>query len=154
MIPGLGCELVTRLNGTSASRLLFAAVIVLCLSRELALLSGMHIGRLIAIFPSFYIISFLAHGSDGRSRSFMQSAAARYLGRISCSFYLFHYPVLAAISLGMLALEVPDYGTAHALFGQVLLFVLAVPATILAAFACYRLIEKPGITLEEYLRCG
>jgi peptidoglycan/LPS O-acetylase OafA/YrhL len=151
MIPELGRELVTRLNGTSASLLLLSAVIVLCLSRELALLSGMHIGRLIAIFPSFYIISFLAYGPDGRLRSFMRSVPARYLGRVSYSFYLFHYPVLDAISLGMVAQEGRDYGTAHALFRQVLLFVLAVPATILVASACYRLIEKPGITLGKIL---
>jgi peptidoglycan/LPS O-acetylase OafA/YrhL len=151
MVPSLGRELIARLDGKSIRLLLLASVIVLCLSRDLALLSGMHIGRLIAIFPSFYIISFLVYAPDGRLRSFMQSVPARHLGRISYSFYLFHYPVLDMISLGMVALEGADYWATHALFGQTVLFILAVPTTILVASTSYCLIEQPGIMLGKIL---
>jgi peptidoglycan/LPS O-acetylase OafA/YrhL len=151
MIPGLGRELIARLNCKSASLLLVTSAIVVCLSRDLALLSGMHIGRLIAIFPSFYIISYLAYVPDSRLRAVMQSVPARYLGQISYSVYLLHYPVLDVISLGMVALEGAAYWEAHVLFGQVLLFTLAVPATALAASVVYHGIEKPGIMLGNML---
>ena len=149
MVRGLGHQLIGRLTGRSARGLLLVAVVILCLSRELALLSGMHIGRLIAIFPSFYIIAFLTHVPDGWLRSLMQSAPARYLGRISYSFYLFHYPALDLMSLGMVALAGAGYWEAHAVVGQVLLFMLALPTTIVMASVSWRFIEKPGISLGK-----
>jgi peptidoglycan/LPS O-acetylase OafA/YrhL len=149
MIPGAGRELIARLNRRSATLLFVSSVIAICLSRDLALLSGMHIGRLIAIFPSFYIISFLTHVPDSRLRSLMQSAPARCLGRISYSFYLFHYPALDLTSLGMVALAGAGYWEAHAVFGQVLLFVLALPTTVVMASLSWCFIERPGIRLGK-----
>jgi peptidoglycan/LPS O-acetylase OafA/YrhL len=151
MVRGLGHELIGRLTDRSARLLLLVAVVVICLSRDLALLSGMHIGRLIAIFPSFYIISFLTYVPDSQLRSLMQFVPARYLGRISYSFYLFHYPALDLISLGMVALAGAGYWEAHAVLGQVLLFMVAIPATIVIASVSWRLIEKPGISLGKMI---
>jgi peptidoglycan/LPS O-acetylase OafA/YrhL len=151
MVPYLGRALVSRLNPAALGLLLVASVVVFFLSRNLALLSGMHIDRLIAAFPGFYIIAFLAYVPGGRLRSFMQSSPARHLGRVSYSFYLFHYPILDVASLAMVALNGAEYWRSHAVVGQVILFVLAVPTTIVVASIAYRFIEKPGIAVGKML---
>ena len=151
MVPHLGRALVSRLNGASLRVLLVVSVMVFCLSRNLALLSGMHINRLIAALPSFYIIAFLAYAPSGSLRSCMQSLPARYLGRVSYSFYLFHYPILDVVSLAMVALNGAEYWHLHAVVGQAVLFLLAVPTTIIVASVVYRLVEKPGIAVGKML---
>jgi peptidoglycan/LPS O-acetylase OafA/YrhL len=42
-----------------------------------------------------------------------------------------------------------DYWQAHPVFGQMLLFMLALPTTVAMASVSWRLIEKPGISLGK-----
>jgi exopolysaccharide production protein ExoZ len=63
-----------------------------------------------------------------------------YLGRISYSLYLIHYPII--IVLAMIISKIDKNAS-----GQALFFVLSIVVTLIAARISYFLIEKPGIVL-------
>jgi peptidoglycan/LPS O-acetylase OafA/YrhL len=80
----------------------------------------------------------------------MLSNAARALGRISYSFYLFHFPILDLISLTMIGMFGAAYWQAYPIIGQLILFALAAPTTFFVASFAYRIIEAPGIAVGKW----
>ncbi|MGA7810758.1 acyltransferase family protein [Bradyrhizobium sp.] len=150
LVPSLGRMVIEAFDHRTLRRLLVGAVLLLCLSRTLAIASGHHVDRLIAAFPSFFVVAYLSYGSFGRLRRLMLSNAARALGRISYSFYLFHYPILDLISLAMIGAFGAAYWQAYPIVGQLVLFALAAPTTFLVASFAYRAIEAPGIAVGKW----
>jgi len=69
---------------------------------------------------------------------------AMFLGDISFSVYLLHYPVMLAVASGLSLVQGYDLGGAYA---PVVLALLTAAVTIPLAGINFRLIEKPGIAL-------
>lgn len=81
-------------------------------------------------------------------------AAIRTLGRLSYSFYLFHFIIHYLIGVAMLLLVAPQALSAYPIVWHGLLSVVSVTLTIPFAALCYRWIEKPFIEVGRRLTGG
>ncbi len=88
------------------------------------------------------IILLLALGRSGPTAQFLLMPPIRLLGRISYSFYAFHFlaPVLI---LHLLMRPFPTLMSHSPFFGSLILAALSIPATLCLAVASYRLVERP-----------
>jgi peptidoglycan/LPS O-acetylase OafA/YrhL len=75
---------------------------------------------------------------------------AIWLGKVSYSFYLIHWPVLWLIAC-LFTLGVPRFGNSHSILLSFLSFLVSVPLAALIADASYNWIETPAINLGKRL---
>lgn len=128
----------------SAIVLLPALLVMLVL-----LVAGSNHQVLATSFASGLIITVivlpLAHGARSRIAEVVDWLPFEYLGRISLSMYLWHFPLLMALGRwGVLG------GDSWAGLGRNLLIVLTV--TLLCSSLTYRFVEKPAIDLARRVR--
>lgn len=82
--------------------------------------------------------------------AFVSARPAVFLGDISYSIYLLHFPLLFMVGVGMIAV-MPSWIAANGLWASLLLAVLTVTVTIPVAALAYRLVEVPGQQLQHLL---
>lgn len=93
------------------------------------------------------MVSFVAFRRDARALAILDTSSARLLGRVSYSLYLVHFPVLV-VSLRVLhqIWGVPPSRPVQ-IVSVVPLIVIVIGASVLAAMALYRWVERPGLML-------
>jgi peptidoglycan/LPS O-acetylase OafA/YrhL len=94
-------------------------------------------------FASFVIVSCVVYG--GRWNAFLMRQDVRFVGRISFSVYLLHYPLIAIVH------DVLAPTTANTFLLGLFMAPIAIPLTILCAWAMYRLIEKPTNDVGRFM---
>ncbi|MBT0565934.1 acyltransferase [Williamsia sp. CHRR-6] len=87
-----------------------------------------------------FIVTPNARGERSAVARVTDWAPLRYLGMISLSGYLWHYPVL--ILLGRADISLPDN-----IIGTAISFAIVTSASVLLASITYRYVEKPGMKL-------
>jgi len=110
--------------------IMFAAY-VLAFPRVVAAL-GFEIGDVWRSPIYLILIGLLLYAAAGSDRSFLSWPAMRYLGNISYSLYLLHFPIMAALAKTSLVDSTPLY------------IIASLSASILAAGICYRAVELPA----------
>lgn len=100
------------------------------------------------------IVYFVAERRFRCVTTLLNTCTVRFLGRISFSLYLLHYPLLVAVSTVFgqhgLGLNVPlPFGTRLLIFGAMTAVVIALSVPVAAL--CFALVEKPGIALGRAL---
>jgi peptidoglycan/LPS O-acetylase OafA/YrhL len=99
----------------------------------------------VAALMILVVVVPLAHGRKSKLATFLDVRPIRYVGEISLSAYLWHFPML--LLLGKLGWMAGD-----TLPGMLHNIVLLLAVTILAASVTYYLIEKPGMNYARRLR--
>ncbi|HXP06214.1 MAG TPA: acyltransferase [Stellaceae bacterium] len=94
-------------------------------------------GLALAAMPSFLAVSYLVAIEDGAVPRFMRTGPVRFIGRISYSVYILHWPVIHIVLKFIQA--------------QIGVLLVATLATIAAATICYYGVELPFITLGRRL---
>jgi peptidoglycan/LPS O-acetylase OafA/YrhL len=100
---------------------------------------------IVAALMILVVVVPLARGETSRLATFLDVRPIRYVGEISLSAYLWHFPML--LLLGRLGWMAGD-----TLPGMLRNIVLLLTATILAATVTYYLIEKPAMNYARRLR--
>lgn len=92
---------------------------------------------------AYLLIATLGSGNEGKRLAVMDHRVPRFLGTISYSFYLWHFPVLFVCGTWLFGL-IPNGLILHwpNLF-QNLLFLLSVAFTVPLAWASFNYVEKP-----------
>jgi len=99
----------------------------------------------VAALMVLVVVVPLARGRKSRLATFLDVRPIRYVGEISLSAYIWHFPLL--LLLGRLGWMQGD-----TLGGMLSNIVLLLTATILAATVTYYLIEKPGMNYAKRFR--
>ena len=99
----------------------------------------------VAALMILVVVVPLAHGRKSKLATFLDVRPIRYVGEISLSAYLWHFPML--LLLGKLGWMAGD-----TLPGMLQNIVLLLTVTILAATVTYYLIEKPAMNYAKRLR--
>jgi peptidoglycan/LPS O-acetylase OafA/YrhL len=99
----------------------------------------------VAALMILVVVVPLARGRKSRLATFLDVRPIRYVGEISLSAYLWHFPML--LLLGRLGWMAGD-----TLPGMLHNIVLLLAATILAATVTYYLIEKPAMNYAKRIR--
>ncbi len=100
---------------------------------------------IVAALMILVVVVPLAHGRKSRLATFLDIRPIRYVGEISLSAYLWHFPML--LLLGQLGLMAGD-----TLPGMLRNIVLLLAVSILAATVTYYLVEKPGMNYAKRFR--
>jgi peptidoglycan/LPS O-acetylase OafA/YrhL len=100
---------------------------------------------IVAALMILVVVVPLAHGRKSKLATFLDVRPIRYVGEISLSAYLWHFPML--LFLGQLGLMAGD-----TLAGMLRNIVLLLAVTILAATVTYYGIEKPGMNYAKRFR--
>jgi peptidoglycan/LPS O-acetylase OafA/YrhL len=100
---------------------------------------------IVAALMILVVVVPLAHGRKSKLATFLDIRPIRYVGEISLSAYLWHFPML--LLLGQLGLMAGD-----TLPGMLRNIVLLLAVTILAATVTYYLVEKPGMNYAKRFR--
>lgn len=98
----------------------------------------------------FFILSYVVYERGQQSTALLRRAPVRFLGKISYSLFLFHFPVLTLIHFFLVANMTPAFAAINLrwpLFVQIGMFMVVLPLSILVATASYWWIEKPFIEL-------
>jgi peptidoglycan/LPS O-acetylase OafA/YrhL len=104
---------------------------------------GLYTALLVAAaLPSFLIVSYAAFGT-GWFKTALSAAPVRFMGRISYSLYILHFPIVT-LFMTMIFDRLQPYPRVA---GEFLLFVLTLAVTLPAAYLSYRYIERPFIRL-------
>lgn len=104
----------------------------------------------VAVAAAAILLMVVEPAARGRSSWLMAAAdwrPARYVGEISLSAYLWHYPVIILLSR-------VDVGITDSWVGVVYSFVLTSALGIALASITYRWVEKPGQRLRRFVRVG
>ena len=80
------------------------------------------------------------------ARSILSSRGFRFLGRISYSLYLIHFPLVCAVSAGVMLMALPALGYGGAVG---VAFAVSVPVVVIAATVFTRLIDEPAIRIAD-----
>jgi peptidoglycan/LPS O-acetylase OafA/YrhL len=102
---------------------------------------------IVAALMILVVVVPLARGTQSRLAAFLDVRPIRYVGEISLSAYLWHFPML--LLLGRLGWMAGD-----TLPGMLHNIVLLLAVTILAATVTYYLIEKPAMSYAKRLRAN
>jgi peptidoglycan/LPS O-acetylase OafA/YrhL len=165
LLPGVGDSLVLGMIAAvlvstpgiawarCALAIRLAAPVLLTAAIALRLVDGAH-GHLFDIFgplavslaAAAFVLS-LVQGAPEASR--LQSPKLRFCGRISYGLYLSHLMVLGLLH-GLFRNSVPDMGT----LAGIALTLIALPVSLLMAYAMTRLIEEPMIDFGKALVQG
>jgi peptidoglycan/LPS O-acetylase OafA/YrhL len=100
---------------------------------------------IVAALMILIVVVPLARGNTSKLATFLDVRPIRYVGEISLSAYLWHFPML--LLLGRLGWMAGDN-----LPGMLRNIVVLLAATILAATVTYYLIEKPGMSYAKRFR--
>ena len=100
---------------------------------------------IVAALMVLVVVVPLARGEKSRLARFLDVGPIRYVGEISLSAYLWHFPML--LLLGRLGLMAGD-----TLSGMLCNIVALLTATILAASVTYYLVEKPAMNFVKKRR--
>jgi peptidoglycan/LPS O-acetylase OafA/YrhL len=129
--------------------LVIIAILVLCCAQNASkLIHPSYAYFLLGVgLPSFIVVAYLAHVDGPLSHWLSVAWLPRLLGRVSYSFYVLHFVVLAAFNATLIRVVGADTAFGNALLMQVVDFVLTLPLTLLLASLSYRFVEVPGIVV-------
>ncbi|MFZ6765878.1 acyltransferase family protein [Undibacterium sp. Di26W] len=98
----------------------------------------------------FFILSYVVHERGQPGTALLRQAWARYLGKVSYSLFLFHWPVLVIVQFYLLTDMSPGLSAIvqrYPLAVQGVLFAVVLSISLVVASASYRWVEKPFIEL-------
>lgn len=98
----------------------------------------------------FILLSYVIHGSGTASTALLRTPWARFLGKISYSLFLFHYPIVNIISFYVLRNMSPSVAAFNQhwpLIIQMCFFLAVLVVSIAISTVSYYWIEKPSIRL-------
>jgi peptidoglycan/LPS O-acetylase OafA/YrhL len=98
--------------------------------------------------PSFFFVSYVAFVTNSQVNRVLLSPSVRFLGRISYSIFLLHFPIRNLLMMPSIQIVGPQYGYWVA---ELWLFFSTLVVTIPAAYLSYRFIERPFIKLGYLL---
>lgn len=98
-----------------------------------------------------FIIAAVFGLPQERVFSFLDHRTTAFYGRISYSFYLFHFPIVYSMASAMLNFFDPRFLAAHFLLMSFFLMLLSVGIATPVAWSSYQWIEKPFVTLGKKL---
>jgi peptidoglycan/LPS O-acetylase OafA/YrhL len=140
MVPTIGTWIVKKLQGIIAIIVIGAtAAMFLACTLTVSMLGPNYFSYELSLAApaSFLLVSYFASREDALLANFMRSAPMRFLGRISYSIYILHWPIRSVI------LQFNNT--------QIGVIVLTMLATISAATICYYVIELPFINIGRRL---
>lgn len=147
-IPSLGRALIQEL-GPQRSAWILLPVFALYSAAPLTAtfgLFGYATHLMIWTWGAFYIVAWAMYGENPISEFVLSHPGARWLGRVSFSLYVIHHPIVTVVR-HHLAMNVTDN-----LFAQTLIVaVVAIPLSFVAAQACFSLAEEPFRRLGRWL---
>ena len=83
-----------------------------------------------------------------RARHVLSTKVCRFLGRVSYSLYLIHFPLICCIATGMFLLLLPSFGYTPTLL---MIFVTIVPTVVATAALFNRFVDEPAIRISDYI---
>ena len=99
------------------------------------------------ILPPAFGAMLLISAIASTSYQALESSPLRFLGRISYSFYLLHWPIFYLCAIAVLSCpSIVPVG----FLGTLVIMVASIAATIVAADISYRLIERPFMEASRY----
>ncbi len=139
-----------RLNGQQIRWGVIAAFAALCVSNHL--IPETHAsGWVVSSIAAYSVISLLSASEGRTSIPLLDTRLSHFLGRISYSFYLWHFPVLYVLgTLGFATLD-PALCQRWPNLLDNLLFAISVLVTIPLAWLSHRALERPCITFANTL---
>jgi len=105
--------------------------------------------RIIEASGAFIFISAMLYGRNLPVFSLLDSRIARFYGKISYSFYLYHFFLMFVLSQLIFAKVPPNLTMAYPLPMGLMLAALSVLISTGVASLSYRFVEHPGITLGK-----
>ena len=140
MVPTIGTWIVKKLQGIIAIIIVgVTAVMFLACTLTVSMMGTNYLSYKLSLAApaSFLLVSYYASKEDALLANFMRSAPMRFLGKISYSIYILHWPIRAII------LQFNNT--------QIGVIILTMLATISAATICYYVIELPFINIGRRL---
>jgi peptidoglycan/LPS O-acetylase OafA/YrhL len=140
MVPTIGTWIVKNLRGIIAIIVIgVAAIMFLTSTLAVPVLGPQYFPYELSLAApaSFLLVAYFATEHDALLANFMRSAPLRFLGRISYSIYILHWPIRSII------LQFNN--------SQIGVIMLTTLVTISAATICYYVIELPFINIGRRL---
>jgi peptidoglycan/LPS O-acetylase OafA/YrhL len=96
-----------------------------------------------------FIIAVVFGVPQDKSFTFLDHRVTALLGRISYSFYLFHFPIVYSVASVMFNLFTPGFLTGHYLLMSTVLMLVSIAIATPISWCSYQCIEKPFVSLGK-----
>ncbi len=133
-------------NKSIITKLLLAMAWLICLATP-------HFGHhpIPYVLAMGFIIAIIFGLPNESAFTFLDHRATAFLGRVSYSFYLLHFPIAYSLVSGMLSLFNYRFLIEHYLLMSSILTVLSVSITAPVSWCSYNYVEKPFISFGKKL---
>ena len=147
MVTTLGHSMMKQISGTTEKILATLGCIALMVSTPLSQLGYIREAAHVLLegWGGFILLSYVVYGkSNFLLIKYLKSKSLIFLGAVSYSLYLLHYPInslLNNIAFGILGSS--SFSNDYSFFYTIGMLIFALPIDLLAAVVSYKLIEKP-----------
>jgi peptidoglycan/LPS O-acetylase OafA/YrhL len=145
MAPGMGKLLFSVVGPRLARGIAILAIPGIMMPTNMSHLDYLTMTHhsLIEGFSSFVILSYILFAECPRLTSVLRSRPLRFVGRVSYSLYLLHYPFIGVIENTALQIYGPIDLAQHGTVFKLVLLPVVVPLSLALAYISYRVIEVP-----------
>jgi peptidoglycan/LPS O-acetylase OafA/YrhL len=151
MVPTAGRRLIGGIGSALQANLLMGLALAMIFLPLALTGQPLMLNRVVEASGAFIFISALLYGKERALFAALDSRVARTYGRISYSFYLYHFFLLFVLSQ-VLLVWIPASLTARApLAVGISLALISVVVTTLVAGLSYQFVEQPGVRLGRWL---
>ena len=144
LVPTLGRWLMTMLPRQLHVPLLIIAFVAFAAATQFARVEYLNPKKSIQIegWAAFYLIAFVLYSGSSIKNSILDARPARWLGRISYSLYVLHFPIDSMV-ISKFSGYFGSAFTTHYPFVQLLALPFVVGISLALADLSYRFVEKP-----------
>jgi peptidoglycan/LPS O-acetylase OafA/YrhL len=141
-----------RLSAALTTAAALVCVALICISRGLAnhLSPSYHEFVYLNAVPAFVLVAYCAYGT-GTLKELLMWPSLQHVGRISYSFYVYHFVLLMLIVHVLQRAFGANYFAGNPLPGQLIVLATSIPLTLVLARWSYLVIELPMIDLGRKL---